>query len=64
MKSMLDACRGHRKYKPDALCFSSPQRHWRFGDLESLSNRLAQAMLDLERVPGDRVACLTKHTAQ
>ena len=64
MENMLDACRRNGKRKPEEVCFSSPKRDWRFGDLESLSNRLAQAMLALELVPGDRIACLTKHTAQ
>ena len=64
MENMLDACRRNGKRKPEEICFSSPKRDWRFGDLESLSNRLAQAMLALELVPGDRIACLTKHAAQ
>ncbi|NBO12577.1 MAG: long-chain-fatty-acid--CoA ligase [Betaproteobacteria bacterium] len=63
MDSMLDACRRQGRQKPEASCFITPRGVWRFGDLESLSNRLAQAMLSLGLVSGDRVACLSKHTA-
>ncbi|NCX13277.1 MAG: hypothetical protein EBW73_10765, partial [Betaproteobacteria bacterium] len=44
---MLDACRRQGRQKPEASCFITPRGVWRFGDLESLSNRLAQAMLSL-----------------
>ncbi|MEK9719749.1 MAG: long-chain-fatty-acid--CoA ligase [Quisquiliibacterium sp.] len=62
--SMLIQSRRIGREHASALAFVTPARSWTFGDIESLSNRLAQGMLASGLGKGDRVACLTKRTAE
>lgn len=63
-RTMLDEARRRGLERPDAVAFVTPQRRWTFGDVETLSNRLAQGLASRGIGRDDRVACLTKHTAQ
>jgi fatty-acyl-CoA synthase len=59
--STLRMSRRQGRERPDAIAWSAPGRDWRFGEVETLTNRLAQALRALGVDRGDRVACLTKH---
>lgn len=48
----------------DAPAFVTPARTWRYTDLDAESNRLANGLAALGVGPGDRVGCLTRHTAE
>ncbi len=62
--SMLEQSRRVGRENPSALAFVTPTRNWTFGDLETLSNRFAQGMKASGLGKGDRIACLTKRTAE
>jgi acyl-CoA synthetase (AMP-forming)/AMP-acid ligase II len=64
MKTLIDAVRGQARDKPDALAFWTPTRSWSFAQLEEAANRAAQGLRALGIGEGERVACLTKHTAE
>jgi fatty-acyl-CoA synthase len=64
METLIDAVRGQARDKPDALAFLTPTRRWRFAQLEEAANRAAQGLRALGIGEGERVACLTKHTAE
>ena len=64
MNTLIDAVRGQARDKPDALAYWTPTRSWSFAQLEAAANRAAQGLRALGIGEGDRVACLTKHTAE
>ena len=64
MNTLIDAVRGQARDKPDALAFWTPTRSWSFAQLEEAANRAAQGLRALGIGEGERVACLTKHTAE
>jgi len=64
METLIDAVRGQARDKPDALAFLTPTRRWTFAQLEAAANRAAQGLRALGIGEGERVACLTKHTAE
>jgi acyl-CoA synthetase (AMP-forming)/AMP-acid ligase II len=59
--STLDMSRRQARERPQAVAWAAPDREWTFGDVESLTNRLANALVALGIARGDRVACLTRH---
>ncbi len=63
-ETMLDIARRQGKDRAEEVAFVTPQREWTFGTIEELSNRIAQGFAALGIGKGDRVACLTKQTAQ
>jgi len=64
MDTLIDAVRGQARAKPDALAYWTPTRRWSFAQLEEAANRAAQGLRALGVGEGERVACLTKHTAE
>ena len=57
--SSLDMSRRQAIERPAAIAWSAPGRDWSFGEVEALTNRLAQAMVALGVGRDDRVATLT-----
>ena len=53
----------HARQNPSAPAYWTPERQWTFGDVEDAARRVAQGLKSLGIVRGDRVACLTKRTA-
>ena len=50
--------------KPGALAYRTPSRAWTFREVEEASDRVANGLRSLGIGPGDRVAALSKHTAE
>src|SRR5690606_12228904 len=61
---ILSQWRRHAREQRDAIAFVAPHRNWTYGELDTESNRIAQGLLALGIGPGERVAALTKHTAE
>jgi len=61
---IVDAVRRHARAQPDAVAYWTPSRTWTFAQLDEASNRVAQGLHSLGIGPGERIACLTKHTAE
>ena len=59
--STLDMSRRQAREQPAAVAWRAPDRDWTFGEVETLTNRLANALAALGVGRGERVACLTKH---
>lgn len=53
-----------RMARPDAVAFDTPSRGWTYAQVDDTVNRVAQALRAMDVGPGDRVACLTRHTAE
>ena len=60
---VLDTIRRHARERGGDLAYWTPTRTWSFAQLDEASSRIAQGLRSLGIGPGDRVACLTKHTA-
>ncbi len=63
-ETMLDVARRQGRERAAEIAFVTPQRQWTFGELAQLSSRLAQGFAARGIGKGDRVACVTKQTAQ
>jgi acyl-CoA synthetase (AMP-forming)/AMP-acid ligase II len=63
METILDTIRRHGRERGGDAVYWTPARTWSFAQLEEASNRVAQGLKRLGIGPGDRVACLTKLTA-
>ncbi len=48
----------------ERVSYRTLTRDWSFSQIDEAANRLAQGLLSLGLRPGDRVAALTKHTAE
>jgi acyl-CoA synthetase (AMP-forming)/AMP-acid ligase II len=62
-ETVLDAIRRHARENGGRRAYWTPARTWTFGELDGASNRIAQGLKSLGIGPGDRIACLTKLTA-
>ena len=62
-ETVLDAIQRHARDKGGDTAYWTPSRIWTFADLDEASSRIAQGLISLGIGPGDRVACLTKRTA-
>ena len=62
-ETILDAIRRHARDKGGDTVYWTPSRIWTFAALDEASSRICQGLKSLGVGPGDRVACLTKHTA-
>ena len=62
-ENILDAVRRHARERGDDLAYRTPARDWSFAQVDEASNRVAQGLRSLGIGAGDRVACLTKQTA-
>ena len=63
-ETVLDAVRRHARDKGGDTVYWTPTRIWTFAALDEASGRIAQGLKSLRVGSGDRVACLTKHTAE
>jgi acyl-CoA synthetase (AMP-forming)/AMP-acid ligase II len=64
MMTILDAIGRHAAERGGDLAYWTPGRTWTFAQLWDTSGRAAAGLAKHGVGPGDRVACLTKHTAQ
>lgn len=64
MDTVLEAVRRHARERASERVYWSPARSWTFAELDAAANRVAQGLLALGVAPSERVACLTKHTAE
>ena len=62
-ETILDAVRRHARERGGNLAYRTPARTWTFAQLDEASSRVAQGLKSLGVGAGDRVACLTKQTA-
>ena len=62
-ETILDAVRHHARVRGADLAYWTPERTWSFAQLDDASSRIAQGLKSFGIGPGDRVACLTKRTA-
>jgi len=62
-ETVLEAIRRHAREHGGDLAYRTPVRTWSFAQLDEASGRIAQGLKSLGIGAGDRVACLTKHTA-
>ena len=62
-ETILDTVRRHARERGADLAYWTPARTWSFAQLDEASSRIAQGLKSLGIGPGDRVACLTKLTA-
>jgi acyl-CoA synthetase (AMP-forming)/AMP-acid ligase II len=60
---VVENLRRHARERGADPAYWTPARTWSFAQLDEASNRIAQGLLSLGVGPGDRVACLTKLTA-
>ena len=58
-----DMIRQHARERGTDLAYWTPTRTWTFAELDDASSRIAQGLKSLGIGAGDRVACLTKKTA-
>ncbi len=63
-RDALLAIRRHCRERRDEIVFWTPRGTWTFARLQEASDRIGQALRSLGIGHGDRVACLTKHTAE
>jgi len=63
-ETVLAAVQRHARDKGGDTVYWTPSRIWTFAALDEASSRIAQGMKSLGIGPGDRVACLTKRTAE
>ncbi len=63
-KTTLEWARLRARDRSEKLAFVTPARTWTFGQTDSFSNRIAQGLLAMGVGAGDRVAILTKQTAE
>ncbi|MEK6246092.1 MAG: long-chain-fatty-acid--CoA ligase [Pseudomonadota bacterium] len=62
-ETVPEAIARHARHKGGDTAYWTPSRIWTFAQLEDASNRIAQGLKSLGIGAGDRVACLTKQTA-
>jgi acyl-CoA synthetase (AMP-forming)/AMP-acid ligase II len=60
-RSTLTMSRAQARERPDAVAWAAPDRAWTFDEVQTLTNRLANALAALGVGRGERVACLTRH---
>jgi fatty-acyl-CoA synthase len=64
METILDAIARHAAEHGSARAYWTPRRVWNFSDLWDSAGRAAAGLAQQGIGRGDRVACLTKHTAE
>ena len=62
-ETILQAIGRYARERGEQTVYWTPSRTWSFVELDRASNRIAQGLASLGIGRGDRVACLTKHTA-
>jgi acyl-CoA synthetase (AMP-forming)/AMP-acid ligase II len=64
METILDAIARHATERGGEHAYWTPRRTWTFAELWDASGRVAAGLAQQGIGRGDRVACLTKHTAE
>jgi fatty-acyl-CoA synthase len=64
MTTIPDIIRRHAEQKGGETAYWTPGRVWTFAQVEDAARRVAAGLQSLGIGPGDRVACLTKRTAE
>jgi acyl-CoA synthetase (AMP-forming)/AMP-acid ligase II len=64
METILDAIARHAAARGGERAYWTPRRAWTFAELWDASGRVASGLAQQGIGRGDRVACLTKHTAE
>jgi len=64
MMTILEAIGRHAAQRGGELAYWTPRHSWTFAELWTTAGRVAAGLAQQGIGPGDRVACLTKHTAQ
>ncbi len=62
--TILEPIRRHARERANEFVYRTPERTWTFAQLDEASNRVAQGLAGLGIGHGERVACLTKFTAE
>ena len=62
--TILEPIRRQARERADEVAYWTPERSWSFGEIEQASSRVAQGLAELGIARGERVACLTRHTAE
>ncbi len=62
-ETVLDAIRRHARERGGEAAYWTPARTWTFAQLDEASNRIAQGLRSFGVGAGDRIACLTRQTA-
>ncbi|MEW6690019.1 MAG: long-chain-fatty-acid--CoA ligase [Pseudomonadota bacterium] len=63
LETIPEAIRRHAREKGGELAYWTPRRTWTFAQLEDAARRIALGLASLGIGAGERVACLTKSTA-
>jgi acyl-CoA synthetase (AMP-forming)/AMP-acid ligase II len=64
METILDAIARHAAARGGERAYWTPRRSWTFAELWDAAGRVATGLAQQGVSRGDRVACLTKHTAE
>ena len=64
METILAAIARHVRERPAERVYWTPRRTWTYAELDDAAARVAQGLKGMGVGRGDRVACLTKHTAE
>ena len=62
-QTIPDAIRRHAREHGERIAYWTPGRTWSFAQIDAASSQIAQGLKSLGIGAGDRVACLTKFTA-
>lgn len=63
-RTVVDALYRHVAIKPDATAYRTGDKVLTFADVERATNQIANALVAMHVMRGDRVACLTRHHAE
>lgn len=63
-RTFIDTLQRQTHAFPERTVLITPSKSWTYAELDAESNRIAQGLLALGIGAGDRVGCLTKHTAE
>jgi fatty-acyl-CoA synthase len=64
LETILAAIARHARARPQARVYRTPAGSWTFAGLEDAARRIAAGLASLSLGRGDRIACLTRHTAE
>ncbi|MCP5266129.1 MAG: long-chain-fatty-acid--CoA ligase [Burkholderiaceae bacterium] len=64
MKTIVEQFREQAQARPDQIAFESPLRCWRFDEVDATASRIANGLSARGLGRGDRIAALTRHTAE
>jgi len=62
--TMLDLFRENARSRSDETVYWSPNSVWTFSAIDQAANRIANGFVQAGIQKGDRIACLSKHTAE